>query len=134
MAQIIENDDIQGVQRLILRLAAAEGISIFELAERTGLHPTTLYAILKKKPSGNRRPVRRDTIRSLADGNRYTVTFDAMRKRLVFDKAESPEPRNEVQGLLEGLRGVLARSGRRKFTDEEKQKILNVMEALISRG
>ena len=54
MPKIIESDDIPGIQRLIHRLSAAEGISIYGLAERSGLHPTTLYAILKKRPSATR--------------------------------------------------------------------------------
>jgi transcriptional regulator with XRE-family HTH domain len=132
MPKIIESDDIPGIQRLIHRLSAAEGISIYQLAERSGLHPTTLYAILKKKPSTTRRPVRRETIRALAEGNRYTVTFDAVKKRVILEKSEEPAPRNDADELLEGIRRVLARSGRRKFTTEERQKILDVVRALVS--
>ena len=132
MPKIIESDDIPGIQRLIHRLSAAEGISIYQLAERSGLHPTTLYAILKKKPSTTRRPVRRETIRALAEGNRYTVTFDAVKKRVILEKSEEPAPRNDADELLEGIRRVLARSGRSKFTTEERQKILDVVRALVS--
>ena len=132
MPKIIESDDIPGIQRLIHRLSAAEGISIYQLAERSGLHPTTLYAILKKKPSTTRRPVRRETIRALAEGNRYTVTFDAVKKRVILEKSEEPAPRNDADELLEGIRRVLASSGRRKFTTEERQKILDVVRALVS--
>ena len=96
------------------------------------MHPTTLYAILKKKPSATRRPVRRETIRALAEGNRHTVTFDAVKKRVILEKSEEPEPRNDVDELLDGMRRVLARSGRRKFTTEERQKILDVVRALVS--
>ena len=132
MPQLIESDDIPGIQRLIQRLAAAEGISIYELAERSGLHPTSLYAILKKRPGLHRRPVRRDTIRGLAEGNRYAVRFDAVRRRVILDKSEEPTPRNDVEELLEGLRRALMRSGKRKFTVEEKEKILEVVRVLVS--
>jgi transcriptional regulator with XRE-family HTH domain len=132
MPQIRENDDILGIQHLIQKLAAAEGISIYELAERSGLHPTTLYAIQKKKASATRRPVRRETIRALAEGNRYTVTFDAVKKRVILEKSEEPEPRNDVDELLEGLRRVLVRSGRRKYTADEREKILEVVRVLVS--
>ena len=132
MTKIIENDDIPGIQRLIQRLAAAEGISIFELAERSGLHPTTLYSILKKKPGPHRRPVRRETIRALAEGCRYEVTFDAERKCVIFEKSEERAPRNDLEALLDGIRDVLARSRKRKFTAEERKKILDVFRALIS--
>jgi transcriptional regulator with XRE-family HTH domain len=132
MPKIIESDDIPGVQRLIQRLSAAEQISIYELAERSGLHPTTLYAILKKKPSATRRPVRRETIRALAEGNRHTVTFDAVKKRVIFEPSEEMVPRNDAEELLEGLKSVLARSGRRKFSAEEKDKILEVVRVLVS--
>ena len=132
MPKIIESDDIPGIQRLIQRLSAAEGISIYVLAERSGLHPTTLYAILKKKPSATRRPVRRETIRSLAEGNRYTVTFDAVKKKVILEKSDDPAPRNDVDELLEGMRSVLVRSGRRKYSAEEKEMILDVLRVLVS--
>lgn len=132
MPPIIESDDIPGIQRLIHRLSAEEKISIYELAERSGLHPTTLYAILKKMPSTTRRPVRRETIKALAEGNRHTVTFDAVKKRVILEKSEEPAPRNDVDGLFDGIRRVLARSGRRKFTDEEHEKILEVVKVLVS--
>jgi hypothetical protein len=67
-----------------------------------------LYAILKKKPSATSRPVRRETIRALAEGNRYTVTFDAVKKRVILEKSEESEPITDVQELLEGMRMVLA--------------------------
>ncbi len=132
MPPIIESDDIPGIQRLIHRLSAAEGISTYELAERSGLHPTTLYAILKKKPSTTRRPVRRETIKALAEGNRHTVTFDAVKKKVSLVKSEEPPPRNDVDELLDGMKRVLARSDSRKFTKEEKQKILEVVKVLVS--
>ena len=132
MPPIIESDDIPGIQRLIHRLSAAEAISIYQLADRSGLHPTTLYAILKKKPSATRRPVRRETIRALAEGNRYSVTFDAVKKRVILEKSEEPPPRNDADELLDGMRRVLDRSGRRKFTDAEKQRILAVLRVLLS--
>jgi transcriptional regulator with XRE-family HTH domain len=133
MPQIVDNDDIPGIQRLIQSLAAAEKISIYELAERSGLHPTTLYAILKKRPSATRRPVRRETIRALADGCRYEVMFDAVRQRVILDKSEAPEPRNDVEELLEGIRRVLTRSHRRKYSSEEREMILRVMGAMTSK-
>jgi len=132
MPQIIESDDILGVQRLIQRLSAAERISIYELAERSGVHPTTLYAILKKRPSATRRPVRRETIRALAEGNHHRVTFDAVRKRVILERSEEPESRNDVEELLDGMRRVLARSGRRKYTADEREKILAVVRVLVT--
>jgi transcriptional regulator with XRE-family HTH domain len=132
MPKIIESDDISGIQRLIQRLAAAEGISIYELAERSGLHPTTLYAILKKRPSATRRPVRRETIRALAEGNRYRVTFDAVRKQVILERTLESDPRNDVEELLEGLRRVLVRSTKKRFTPDEKQKILDIVRVLLS--
>jgi len=132
MPQIIEKDDISGIQRLIHRLSAAEQISIYELAVRSNIHPTTLYAILKKKPSATRRPVRRETIRALAEGSRHRVTFDATRKRVILERSEEPAPKKDIDELLDGMRRVLARSGRRKFTAEEKEKILEVVRVLVS--
>jgi transcriptional regulator with XRE-family HTH domain len=132
MSKIIESDDISGIQRVIQRLSAAEGISIYVLAERSGLHPTTLYAILKKKPSATRRPVRRDTIRALAEGTRHAVTFDAVKKRVILEESEEPAPRTDVDELMEGMRRVLVGSRRRKYTAEEREKILAVLNVLVS--
>ncbi len=130
MRKIIENDDISGIQRLIQRLSAAEGISTYELAERSGLHPTTLYAILKKKPSTTRRPVRRETIKALAESLRYRATFDPIRKMVIFEESEEKPPKNDIEELLEGLRGVLLRSKRREFTKDMKERILEVVKVL----
>jgi transcriptional regulator with XRE-family HTH domain len=132
MPQIIENDDIPGIQRLIHRLAAAEGISLYELAERSGLHPTTLYAILKKKPGPHRRPIRRETITALAEGSRFTVTFDAVKGRVVLERSGETAPVNDVDELMEEIRRVLVRSHRRKFTPEQKRTIVRVLSALVS--
>jgi transcriptional regulator with XRE-family HTH domain len=131
MPQIIESDDISGIQRLIQRLAAAEGISIYELAERSGLHPTTLYAILKKKPSATRRPVRRETIKALAEGSRYEVKFDAARRRVLLERSEEEPSGNDIDDLLERMKAVLMRSGRRLFTKDEKERILQVLRVLV---
>ena len=132
MHKISENDDISGVQRLIQRLAAAKGISIYDLAGRSGLHPTTLYAILKKKPGPHCRPVRRETIRALAQGCRYEVTFDAVRKRVTLEPSDEQAPRDDVEEILEDIRSVLARSKRTTFAPEEKRILLRVLSALIS--
>ena len=51
---------------------------------------------------------------------------------MILEKSEEPEPRNDVDELLDGIRRVLLPSGRRKYTDEEKQKILNVVKVLVS--
>ena len=132
MPNITENDDILGVQRLIQRLAAAEGISIYDLAERSGIHPTTLYAILKKKPGAHRRPVRRETIRALAEGCRYLVRFDAEHKRVVFEPSGEAAPRNDVEELLEGMKRILGRSAKKKFSPEEMKRVLEVVKVLVS--
>ncbi len=130
MNKIIESDDISGIQRLIQRLSAAEGISIYQLAERSGLHPTTLYAILKKKPSATRRPVRRETIKALAESLRYRATFDPIRKTVIFEESEEEPPKNDIEELLEGLREVLMRSKRRELTKDMKERILGVVKVL----
>ena len=130
MPKIVEKDDILGIQRVIYRLSAAEGISIYQLAERSGLHPTTLYAILKKRPSGTRRPVRRGTIRALAESLRYRATFDPIRKAVIFEESQEEPPKNDIEELLEGLRGVLKRSKRREFTEDMKERILGVVKVL----
>ena len=132
MPNITENDDISGVQRLIQKLAAAEGISLYDLAERSGLHPTTLYAILKKEPGPHRRPVRRETIRALAEGCRYNVTFDPVQKRITLEPSGEQAPRNDVEELLEGMRRILARSAKRKISAEEMKRILDVLKVLVS--
>jgi hypothetical protein len=132
MPKIIESDNISGIRRLIQRLSAAEGISIYVLAVRSSLHPTTLYAILKKKPSSTRRPVRRETIRALAEGNRYTITFDSVRKRVILEKSEEPAPKNDVEELLDGMKRVLVGSRKRKYSDEEKRRILDVVRVMVS--
>lgn len=51
---------------------------------------------------------------------------------MVFERSEESVLRDDVDELLEDLRRVLVRSGRVKFTAEEKQKVPAVMRVLIS--
>jgi hypothetical protein len=55
-----------------------------------------------------------------------------VKKKVILEKSEEPPPRNDVDELFDGIRRVLARSGRRKFTAEEKEKILEVVRVLVS--
>jgi hypothetical protein len=69
---------------------------------------------------------------ALAEGNRYSVTFDALKKRVILEPSDESDPKNDVEDLPDGMRRVLMRSGRRKFTNEEKEKILDVVRVLVS--
>lgn len=131
MPKIIENDDIAGIQRLIRRMAAEDGVSIFALAERTSLHPTTLYAIMKKRPGPHLRPVRRNTIKALAEGSRYQVTFDPTRRRIVLEKSEEERPHGDIEELLDALRSTLTSSSRRQFSMEEKERLVRILKAAL---
>jgi hypothetical protein len=51
---------------------------------------------------------------------------------VILEESEEPLPKNDADELLDGMRRVLDRSGRRKFTDAEKQKILAVLRVLLS--
>lgn len=51
---------------------------------------------------------------------------------MILEESEEPLPKNDADELLDGMRRVLDRSGRRKFTDAEKQKILAVLRVLLS--
>jgi transcriptional regulator with XRE-family HTH domain len=133
MPKIIENDDIPGIQHLIQRLAAEEGIAIYKLAERSGLHPTTLYAILKKKPGPHRRPVRRATIKALAAGLGYDLKFDPQKNQVLLEhRDQGRQPRNDVEELLDDIRRLLVRSGGEKITPELRGQILAVVRALVT--
>jgi hypothetical protein len=50
----------------------------------------------------------------------------------ILKKSVEPAPRNDVDELFNGFRRVLARSGRRKYTTEERHKILEVVRVLVS--
>lgn len=89
-------------------------------------------SLRKFPPLEWRLPVKRKPIRATAEGNRYRVTFDAFKKRVILEKSEESAPRNDVEELMDGTRRVLGRSGRRKFTVEEKEKILEILSVLVS--
>ena len=55
-----------------------------------------------------------------------------MKKKVILVKSEAPEPRNDVDELFDGIRRALARSGRKKFTASEREKILEVLKVLVS--
>jgi hypothetical protein len=60
------------------------------------------------------------------------VTFDAVKKRVILKPSKDPELRDDMAELLEGMKVVLARSGRRKNSSDEREKIQKVFEVLVS--
>jgi hypothetical protein len=49
-----------------------------------------------------------------------------VKKRVILRKSGEPAPRNDVDELLEGIRRALARSDRRNYAIEERERILEV--------
>ena len=73
---------------------------------------------------------RRDLLTT--QGNRHTGAFDAGKQRVILERLHEPASRNDVDELLEDMRRVLGRSGERKLTAEEMQKIVEVVRGLVS--
>jgi hypothetical protein len=51
---------------------------------------------------------------------------------VILERLHEPASRNDVDELLEDMRRVLGRSGERKLTAEEMQKIVEVVRVLVS--
>jgi predicted transcriptional regulator len=118
---------LQGIQNLIRKLADIERISVFELAQRSGLHPTTLYTILKKKETS--RPIRKSTIIRLAESVRYQVTFQG--NVIAVTKATTHQSEDDVDDFLKQVKQLIKARGRH-LTDEEKGRLLQVVKVMLS--
>jgi len=130
--RITEKYTLAGVQHLIRRILDSEGLSPMDLAKASGLHFTGIYSILNKKESKNTRPVRRSTIVALGKGAGYDVKIDSVKKDISLTREREPVSRsNDIEELLKELRSILVHSGRRKFEQEEKERIVAVFKALV---
>src|SRR5208283_4585119 len=81
-----EKYNLEGVRNLILTLSDAEGISIYDMATKSGLNHTTLWAILYRKNRKDGYTVHRKTIKSLGTGLQYDVFFDSTNGTVCFSK------------------------------------------------
>jgi len=130
--RITERYTLAGVQHLIRRILDIEGFSPMDLAKASGLHFTGIYSILNKKESQHTRPVRRSTIIALGKGAGYDVKIDSAKKEIILSRDRGPISRsNDIEELLQELRSTLVHSGRRKFAQEEKERIVAVFKALV---
>ena len=85
-----EKYNLEGVRNLIMTLSDAEGLSIYEMAEKSGLNHTTLWAILYRKNRRAGNTVHRKTIKSLGTGLEYDVSFDSSNGTVCFSKDPHP--------------------------------------------
>jgi len=58
--------------------------------------------------------------------------FDAVSKRAILEKSGEPDPRKDVEELLNEMGRVLARSRRSKRAANESEKILEAVKVLVS--
>jgi len=84
----------------------------------------------KKKHPTNRISCR--IIHKLAERQIQAVAFDAARELVILGGSDLSAPRNDMDELPEGIRRLLARSGRQTLTAEVKQRIFDEVLVLVS--
>jgi predicted transcriptional regulator len=94
------------VNKLSIELRAIldnDGISVIELANRTGVAPETLYSIL----DGSRSSTQRATIRKIAEatGRNFVIDGDSVRF-VIADKPQNDNLTQQEREFLEILRGL----------------------------
>ncbi len=128
-----------GVQKLVQWILDSQGIGQFELSKRSGLSPAAIYQILTKTEKDVTRPPRRSTVSALAQVVGTNIVFDSRTNRFALvqtiDMKKLP-PNHEFSLLMSQIASILmaqlARTGRKKFTKEESDRILRVVKALVA--
>jgi transcriptional regulator with XRE-family HTH domain len=131
MSNFTEDYTHSGVKRVIIRILKYQAISQYELAKRAQLNPSTIYQILSKDEEDTSRPPRLSTVTAIARATGHSVTFDNEHNRLSFEKVAEPPARDDVEELIADIRTILQRSARERFSKEEKERILDVLKALV---
>ncbi len=131
--RITDKYTLPGVQRLIRQLMDNDGLSPMELAKNAGIHFTTLYGILKRDDNQRIRPVRRSTIMALGSNLGYEVRFGHTRNEITFTRPDSkPSKRNDVDELLLEIRKILIQTERSQLGEDDRERILGVVKALVA--
>ena len=131
MSNFTEDYTHSGVKRVIVRILKYQAMSQYELAKRAELNPSTIYQILSKDEEETSRPPRLSTVTAIARATGHSVTFDNEHNRLRFEKVAEPPDRNDIEELIVDIRSILLRSGKDRFSKEEKERILDVLKALV---
>lgn len=131
MSNFTEEYTHSGVKRVIARILKYQAISQYELAKRAQLNPSTIYQILSKDEEDTSRPPRLSTVTAIARATGHSVTFDNEHNRLSFEKVTEPPARDDIEELIVDIRTILQRSGKERFSKEEKERILDVLKALV---
>ncbi len=127
-----------GVQKLVQWIMDTQGIGQFELSKRSGLSPAAIYQILTKTEKDVTRPPRRSTVSALAHVVGANVAFDSRTNKFALiqtiDLKRIP-PNHEfsllVSQIASILMGQLIRTGKKKFTKEERERIVRVVKAVV---
>jgi transcriptional regulator with XRE-family HTH domain len=125
--------DHSGVQTLIRWIMDTQGLSQYEISRRAGLNPATIFQILNKVVKDTTRQPHRSTITTIAKAAGYDVLFDCARGVIILKHApKEPRHRHDIDALLGDLRCTLFESGFREISKKERQKIVRVVEAILS--
>ena len=127
-----------GVQSLVHWIMDNNALSQFQLSKQSGLSPAAIFQIVKKREKDVSRPPRRSTVVALARVVGADVVFDRenrfhLTRTSDLDKipkvAENSLFFSQIATIL---LGGLTKSNRKVFTNEEKQRILGVVKALVA--
>jgi transcriptional regulator with XRE-family HTH domain len=121
-----------GVQKLIRWIMDEKGISQFTLSKRAELSAATIFQILNKSDKEVTRPPRRSTLSSLARTMGARVHFDSKRNRFALLQDIDWRPEKELSLVLSDIASVLVASGKKHFTQGERDRISRVVKALMT--
>lgn len=131
MTDFTEDYTHDGVKRIISKILGSLAISQYELAKRAQLNPSTIYQILSKDEKDVSRPPRLSTVTAIARATGHNVTFDDESKQLCFMKVAEPPVRDDIEELIVNIRTIFERSGKDRLSKEQKDRILDVLKALL---
>ncbi len=121
-----------GVQKLIRWIMDEKGISQFTLSKRAELSAATIFQILNKSEKQVTRPPRRSTLASLARSMGARVHFDSKKNRFALLQDIDWRPEKELSLILSDIASVLVASGKKRFSQEERERIVRVVTALVT--
>ena len=135
MSDLTEDYTHGGIQRVIRKILDSEALSQYELAKRAELNPSTIYQILSKDEKDTTRPPRLSTVTAIAHETGHDVKFNSALRKVHLTKVVGMNSRNDdVDALVSDIRTVLLRTGKQKFSKEEKDRIIEVLRALVTTG
>jgi len=127
-----------GLRGLLQDLHSETTLSYTEIANRTGVHFTTIYGILRESAGDTRKKVQLSTVRKLADNLGYKLEYihrtnrvvltPGKTKRIAHQTKRSQDPLDKFgMEISQYIRSI----GKEAITTVERRKIKEIIKVLL---